>query len=213
MPLVRVRTKLTECSGIDTIRLPPGMNVEFAQVWQLHPTEHGKIRIGEREIDVPRWQQSYNIPYWFSGMWHEAIAVPTELCSLWEFVNRLGYGSFNQILVNWYENGHHYIGRHQDNEGQLVGGSPILTVSLGESRIFRIRRKGGKGEAKWPVVKDMSVTDRTILVMWGSFQKELWHEVPKITGSKGRNVGPRISVTFRQMVECGSHASKRTRYL
>lgn len=40
--------------------------------------------------------------------------------------------------------------------------------------------------------------DGTFLVMGGTFQKEFTHEVPKINGVKGENIGKRINITFRQ---------------
>ena len=110
--------------------------------------------------------------------------------------NSLGYENiFNQILINWYGNGAHYIGPHTDNEAQIVSASPIISITLNEGtieRIFRIRSKIDK-----KIILDISMPDKTYLVMGGDMQKMFTHEVPKITGKKDL-VGKRINITFRQ---------------
>ena len=37
--------------------------------------------------------------------------------------------------------------------------------------------------------------------MGGDFQKEFTHEIVKVSGKKGENVGKRINLTFRQFVK------------
>ena len=56
----------------------------------------------------------------------------------------MGYGAFNHVLINWYNDGSHYIGPHSDSEAQIVEDSPIVSVSLGQERTFRIRYKTNK---------------------------------------------------------------------
>jgi alkylated DNA repair dioxygenase AlkB len=105
-------------------------------------------------------------------------------------------GEFNQILLNWYSDGLHYIGPHSDDERQLVTESPVLSVTRGAARKFRLRQKKVKG-----ILKDVLMPDGTVLVMGGKFQKELTHDVPKVGGAKGAAVGRRINVTLRQFSE------------
>jgi hypothetical protein len=62
------------------------------------------------DISTPRWQQAYGLRYFFSGRWHSAKAIPDLLEPLVDWANRLGMGTFNSLFVNWFENGHHYIG-------------------------------------------------------------------------------------------------------
>ena len=96
-------------------------------------------------------------------------------------------------MINWYANGHHYIGPHSDDETQLVNDSQVLSLSLGAERIFRIREKKSK-----QVVQDISMPHGTVVVMGGMIQNQYTHEVPKINGKKGEDVGRRINITFRQ---------------
>lgn len=46
-----------------------------------------------------------------------------------------------QVLLNWYQDGTHHMGAHSDAERELIPLAPIISVSLGQERIFRVRRK------------------------------------------------------------------------
>ena len=83
----------------------------------------------------------------------------------------------------------HYIGPHSDNERQIEIGSPILAVSLGAERVFRIR-------ADKKIVLDLKMPDNSYVIMGGKMQQQFTHEVPK---SK-RVTERRISITFRKFV-------------
>lgn len=91
-------------------------------------------------------------------------------------------------------NGYHYIGSHADNEKQLVIGSPIVSISFGGTRTFRIRDKNKK------IVKDFELKNKDIIIMGGTMQKEFKHEIVKVNGQKGLNVDKRINITFRQFI-------------
>ena len=98
-------------------RLPADMSIDtpelFDEIWQLHPVKKGQVKIFGKIIQTPRWQQSYGQSYKFSGMNHESL----PLSSHW-FLEHLsdriyehtGY-RYMQVLINWYENGKHRIGR------------------------------------------------------------------------------------------------------
>lgn len=89
-------------------------------------------------------------------------------------------------------NGGQYIGKHSDDERQLVENSVIFSASFGQTRIFRIRNKKDK-----TIVQDIKLEDRTFVVMCGDMQKEFTHEIPKVSGKQGERLRPRINVTFR----------------
>jgi alkylated DNA repair dioxygenase AlkB len=187
------RTELTQDSWLDDLKLPQTLTSYFNILWNMHPVEYGKVKIYGKVLNTPRWQQTYGHEYKFSGINHEALPIPEEFYPYMTWVNSLDYGEYNQMLVNWYENGLHYIGKHSDDENNMEKGSPIISISLGATRKFRLRKKSEKG-----IFKDISMTDGLVLVMGGAFQTELTHEVPKIIGEKGNNVGKRINITFRQ---------------
>ena len=196
--LIESRTYLTKDSWIDMSKLKKGL-ITFDEIWDIcpPPEDRGKIMMMGKLLDVPRFQKSYGISYKFSKVNHIAEPIPDFLSDLHEWVNtKLGYGSFNQLLINWYVNGHHYIGKHSDDETQLIPGSPIVSISLGAERKFRMRpREKSNGKTSY---HDFNLVSGDIIVMGGKTQKEFTHEIVKVSGVKGENVGKRINITFRQ---------------
>ena len=191
------RENLTETSWLD-IGIVPGISENhFNTLWPLHPEEHAEVMIYGKLTPIPRYQRSYGRDYKFSGVVSKGYPIPPEIQPYLDWVNSLGYGEFNEILLNWYEDGSHYIGAHSDDESQLVPGSPIVTLTLclpGEPRKFRIRDRNKK------IVKDILTTNGMALVMGGDFQKQFKHEIVKMTGNAAKKAGARISITFRQFV-------------
>jgi alkylated DNA repair dioxygenase AlkB len=165
----------------------------FESLWNLHPEEYGQIKIFNKLINTPRWQQTYCKDYWYSGMLHEALLLPEEFQIFYDWINTLDMGlysgKFNQLLINWYRDGNHYIGKHSDNESQIVKDSPIMSISLGSKRKFIIRDKKTSD-----IVLDLEMVNNSYLIMCGEMQKNYTHEVPKDKKIKDR----RINITMRQ---------------
>lgn len=129
--------------------------------------------------------------YTYSNQLMPSIRMTSALSRLMSLVNELFSADFNGILVNQYENGEDYIGKHSDNETFLANVG-VVCVSYGASRIFRIRDKvTGK------IVMDAHTTSDEIWIMGGDFQKEFTHEIPIEKKVKH----PRISFTFRKHLE------------
>lgn len=147
------RENLSEKSWLDTGYLPSNLldslagRVKFDALWNLHPEDHHKVVMYGKTIPIPRWQQSYLQNYSFSGAVNKKIPLPSDFEPFLTWANTLGLGNFNQFLVNWYQDGSHYIGSHADDTKQLVPDSPIVTITLcrpGELRTFRIRDRDKK---------------------------------------------------------------------
>ena len=190
------RIYLSEDSWMDTFKLPLG--VDFKKLMSIKPEERGKVLIYGKLLNVPRFQKSYNRDYSFSNLNHKSEQLPDEFKPYFDWAKSLSLydgNKFNQVLVNWYINGHSYIGSHSDDESQLFPDSPILSISLGAERKFRIRDRQKK------IVKDVLLSDKTVVVMGGKFQKEFKHEIVKINGKKGELVGSRINITMRQFLK------------
>jgi len=189
------REILTPASWLDSYTIPDLPKNNFDTLWNLHPDDHQKVMIYGNLTPIPRFQRSYGHDYKFSGTVSKGYPLPPEFKPFVDWSNQLGYGEFNEILVNWYLP-EHYIGSHADDEGQLVKGSPIVTITLceaGELRKFRIRDKTTK-----KIVKDVLTPNGLVLIMGGNFQKEFKHEVVKVTGANAEKAARRISITLRQ---------------
>lgn len=120
---------------------------------------------------------------------NRALAVPSELEPLHVWIREQIDPRLNGLLLNWYDAEHgHYIGKHRDSTINMVTGSPILTISLGAERVFRLRR--WKGD---PSTHDVPTGNGTVIVMPYDVNLAWTHEVPH----SAKAVGRRISITAR----------------
>lgn len=190
----RKRTELTPDTWVEEVEFPEHLKeYEFTNLWNLQPTDYNTVMIMNREVKIPRKQASYMRDYSFSGKTVKMQEdVPAYFKDVLEWVNSLGYGCFNQIFVNWYATGKNYIGKHSDDEADLVRNSPILSISLGGTRTFRLTSKNGE-----KIKKDYSLQNHSVIVMGGKCQQEFKHEITKTM----KLAGKRINLTFRQFVE------------
>jgi DNA oxidative demethylase len=187
--------KLDDECWIEQHSIPEALQsmYDFDELWRLHPEEYGCVSYMGKMVKTPRWQQTYLKDYYFSGMMHKALPLPTQLQPFLDWANTITPNViFNQVLLNWYGNGAHYINPHTDNEKQLVELSPVLSVSLGQERVFRIRHIGTN-----EIVLDIPMPTNTYVMMCGKMQSRYLHEIPKVSGTKGSLMDKRINITFR----------------
>ena len=190
---------LSDRSFIYLGQLPASVVPDMEKLLALRPDEPDTVVIAGREIATPRFVAHYLRSYQYTGRLHPAGSLPDLLEPLLAYANSTlmpcpddPTKKYNQVLVNFYMHGGHYIGKHSDDERQLVPNSTVFSASFGQERIFRIRmKKGGT------VVKDIPMLHGSYIVMCGDMQKGYTHEVPKVTGKRGDSLGPRVNVTFR----------------
>jgi alkylated DNA repair dioxygenase AlkB len=139
-------------------------------------------------VKTPRWQQAFGADYHYTGRVNAGLPVPAILRPLWDWCRGSIDARLNGLLLNWYEPGlGHYIGAHRDSTVNMAEGAPIVTVSLGGGRAFRLRPWKGKG------YRDFAASDGSVFVMPFDTNLAWTHEVPSRKGDRGR----RISVTLR----------------
>ena len=174
-----------------TTQLPAHLRLDaagFDALWSLRPNRYHRIRMGGRWVDTPRWQQAYGADYRYTGHINRAQPVPASLQPYVDYVRGAVDPRLNGLLLNWYEAElGHYIGRHRDKPNDLIPGAPIVTISLGASRTFRLRPWKGRTKV------DFSVVDGTVLVLPFETNQTWTHEVPLFAQDAGR----RVSVTVR----------------
>lgn len=185
------RHALDELHCIHTGRLPEALlpdRQQFAALWDTHPPEYPTVVIHGGPVQTPRWSQAFGADYHFAGTDNPALPVPPELAPFLAWAMAAIDGRLNGILVNWYDGllGH-YIGAHRDSRAHLVRGAPIVTVSLGEERAFRLRPWKGKG------YRDFAAAYGGVIVLPYETNLAYTHEVPYAA----RHTGRRISVTIR----------------
>ena len=170
------------------LRLAPAA---FEALWRLHPPEYHEILMHGRAVKTPRWQQAFGMDYHYTGRVNRALPVPTILGPLLAWARGHLDERLNSMLVNWYDGRlGHYIGRHRDSAGEMMKGVPIVTVSFGEERVFRLRPYRGGGR------RDFPAPDGRVFVMPYETNLAWTHEVPRARKFTGR----RISVTLRGLL-------------
>ena len=160
----------------------------FEALWAMHPAEYHVIQMHGRPVKTPRWQQAFGRDYHYTGRVNAALAVPMLLDPLLTWARGAIHGRLNGLLLNWYDGElGHYIGPHHDSTKHMVADAPIVTVSLGETRVFRLTQPKTKER------RDFPAPDGTVFVMPYATNLVWKHEVPRSAKSRGR----RISVTLR----------------
>ena len=96
---------------------------------------------------------------------------------------------YNGCLCNLYRDGRNSVAWHSDREAY---GGAVASLSLGATRVFRIRSK-----ADHRLTHDLPLPSGSLLVMRPGCQEATEHTVPKTK----RPVGMRINLTFRQVAE------------
>lgn len=167
------------------LRLVP---TAFEALWRTHPAEYHEILMHGRVVKTPRWQQAFGRDYHYTGRVNRALPIPPLLDPLLAWARGQIDERLNSMLVNWYDGGlGHYIGRHRDSTREMLRGVPVVTVSFGEERVFRLRPYRGEGR------RDFPARDGYVFVMPYETNLAWTHEVPRTRKSAGR----RISVTLR----------------
>lgn len=99
------------------------------------------------------------------------------------------------VWLNWYRSGDDAVAWHSDRIERSRKDPPVAIVSLGSSRRFLLRPKGGGPSVCF------SPAGGDLLVMGGACQHHWEHSVPRSVRG-----GPRISVTFRPSPRRQDHA-------
>jgi alkylated DNA repair dioxygenase AlkB len=108
----------------------------------------------------------------------------------------------NSCLINKYRDGNDSIRAHRDTYLSFGDFPVIIGISLGDSRILRVRRlhypelfKSMKVQKDSDEHIDFLLEDNSIFVMAGYSQKYFSHEIPKMEDKECR-----YSLTFREFI-------------
>lgn len=175
-----------------TGRLPDELTWDqatFDAAFNLHPVDRHWIKMLGKSVQTPRWQQAYGATYSYTGSDNTALPIPSLLKSLLLWTRENVDERLNGLLLNWYYGPADYIGPHHDDTDDLVVGSPIVTISFGEQRTFRL----SKGRAPSKRIIDVTAGPGAVFVTPWDTNNAWKHSVPKRTSYLGR----RISVTLR----------------
>lgn len=118
--------------------------------------------------------------------------IPSILQGMVVWACRVIDPRLNGVLGNFYEGPTHYISQHNDDTRDLLSNSPIVTISFGETRPFRLTKDGftasnGRKFLEFPAA------DGCVFVMPFATNDAWKHGVPARKSHHGR----RISITLR----------------
>lgn len=156
--------------------------------------------------DEPRLTAWYGDPratYTYSGKRMSPLPWTPTLRSMKEAIEAVGLlkgttTRFTSVLINLYRDGNDRQGWHSDDEREL-GPFPIIgSISLGQSRRFRLRLKSNPHRRL-----EMRLPHGSLLIMRGETQTFWQHDVPKATQREKKEWGNgcRINLTFR-VIRC-----------
>ena len=159
------------------------------------PWRQERIEVWGKVHDQPRltsWHGDPGTDYTYSGVTLATCPWTPLLSRLRSDIEQATGHRYNSVLLNLYRNEHDGVGWHSDNERELGRMPVIASLSLGETRSFRLRHREQKHA---PV--NIALTDGSLLLMAGATQRNWQHAIPK----ERREKGPRINLTFRQIAQ------------
>lgn len=156
--------------------------------------QHDEAIIFGRHIQTKRkvaWYGDRPFSYSYSKIIKVVLLWTPHLLELKHLAESISGHPFNSCLMNLYHNGDEGVGWHSDDEKTLGNNPVIASLSLGAERkfVFKSKQHGDK--------VSVLLLHSSFLVMKGATQHHWVHSVPKMLKVKA----PRISLTFRKMVE------------
>jgi alkylated DNA repair dioxygenase AlkB len=143
-------------------------------------------RLPWQSLERPMYDRIVSVPRLTSVLPADDHRFPPVLGSMIEALSARYGLEFDHIGANLYRSGADSVAWHSDRIGRRISHPVIAVISLGGSRVFRLRPRGGGPGRSIPLHSG------DVLVMGGGCQHRWEHCVPKI-----RHAQPRISLTIR----------------
>lgn len=142
------------------------------------------------------WHGDPGTAYGYSGITLQASDWSPTLRQIKNEIESATGHSFNSVLLNLYRDQHDHVGWHSDDEPELGTNPVIASLSLGATRIFKLKHKT-KSEQK---VLSFELSSGSLLMMAGGTQHHWKHCIAK----QSRASTARINLTFRQLARINS---------
>lgn len=161
---------------------------------EIHWRQEKILLWGEERLQprLSAWYGDAGSIYTYSGKTFEPLPWTETLLRIKIDIERVTGHRFNSVLLNLYRDQNDSVGWHSDDERELGNMPVIASLSLGETRIFRLRHKTRKDQK--PV--SIELTDGSLLLMAGGTQKHWQHTIPKERTARSA----RINLTFRTIL-------------
>jgi alkylated DNA repair dioxygenase AlkB len=171
----------------------------LAELLEQTPWEQPNVRLYGRDYPVPRlvaWYGDTEARYRYSGLTHQPLPWTPLLAQIRARLEAEVGQSLNGVLLNYYRDGQDSMGWHSDDEPELGRNPMIVSLNLGGSRRFDLRRKGGQR-----IEHSLLLEHGSLLVMAGPTQHHWQHQVAKTRIP----CAPRLNLTFRLIKPSHEH--------
>ena len=167
-------------------------NHHFNLINSETPWDRPHIKMFDKSFPIPRDTAWYGEKgYIYSGIKNKPLGLTETLKELKNKVSNRCNAEFNSLLLNRYQTGIDKLGWHADDEPELKECQCIASLSFGEGRDFRIRKKSNFRSNKDKTFK-LFLEHGSLLIMRAPLQTYWEHEVPK-----RKTENSRINLTFR----------------
>lgn len=163
----------------------------LAQLLAHTPWEQPSVFIHGQHFPVPRllaWYGDADARYRYSGMTHDPLPWTPLLANIRQRVEAEVGEPFNGLLINHYRDGQDSMGWHSDSEAVLGPNPTVVSLNLGGTRRFDLRRVGSSR-----IEHSLVLEHGSLLVMAGQTQHYWQHQVAKTR----KPCAPRLNLTFR----------------
>lgn len=177
-----------------------GKEIPRKQLWFQR---EGKYFCDSWKNRYNRWETAFNYPKILVEIANEIKSNQSLNTLLKEHAIDLDKMDINSCLLNKYRDGNDSIRAHRDTFLSFGEHPIIIGISMGDSRILRVRRLHNPEVFKSLKVHkdsdeniDFMLEDNSLFVMAGYSQTYFSHEIPKM-----ENKSTRYSLTFRQFID------------
>jgi alkylated DNA repair dioxygenase AlkB len=164
------------------------------------------IKMFGKTITAPRTTSHWGAPYRYAGVTHPGRPFTgpagAVLDRLRDFVaDVVGIREPpQQVMLNSYENGKEYIGMHSDDEKELNAFCPVVMISFGAGRLWKIESKKADPTTQKKIRCEFFAFHGQMVIMHPGMQKKWKHGMPQCSDAhivKHKGSTRRISITFR----------------
>lgn len=118
--------------------------------------------------------------------------IPHYLSKIWDWLENETGIQYEACFLNKYEHAREHLGWHADDSDSIDDTRPIPVISFGAERELWFR-----SNAESSVIEKVYLENGSVCTMLPGMQDTHQHRIPKA----GREVGTRISLTFRGLVK------------
>lgn len=160
--------------------------------WVRHPL------VPRREYYVSLNDQPYTYGKGQYARTYQSQDMTPALSQIWGYVGNACECDFDVVFLNGYEDSSDHLGWHADDSPEMDDARPIAIVSFGAEREIWFRptpppRVIRSVDMDAPEPEKLLLQHGSLCMMQAGMQDTHQHRIPKA----GREVGPRISLTFR----------------